>query len=324
MHTVPGLNHALLLDGQGGAQHVEASNPLPLQGSSSMLWLDFNYTDTDAASWVEAHTDIPEVVVETMFSEESRPRATAIDDNLLAALRGINHAPEEDPEDMVSIRIWANAHLLITTHRRKLLSIQDAVDALHAGHGAQGIAELLVDIIDRLVMRTSAFVEVSEDQIDAVEELFLRGDTQLTRETLAELRRQILILRRHLAPQREALAHLQVEKLSWLQDVDRLRLRECSDQLIRCIEDLDTVRDRGSMTHEELVSELSDNLNRRMYTLAIVTTIFLPLGFLTGLLGINVGGIPGSDNPQAFWYIVLVTTVIIMLQLFFLRRKNWF
>jgi len=66
------------------------------------------------------------------------------------------------------------------------------------------------------------------------------------------------------------------------------------------VEDLDAVRDRAAVTHEQIESRLSDQLNRRMYILSIITAIFLPLAFLTGLLGVNLGGIPGANNELGF------------------------
>ena len=54
-----------------------------------------------------------------------------------------------------------------------------------------------------------------------------------------------------------------------------------------------------------------------------LSAIFLPLGFLTGLLGINVGGMPGADNPMAFWYVCGGLLVVVLLQLLILRRARW-
>jgi hypothetical protein len=74
---------------------------------------------------------------------------------------------------------------------------------------------------------------------------------------------------------------LQMEKISWLSDNDRLYLRETTDRLIRYTEDLDSVRDRAAVTQEGLVNRLSEQMNTRMYLLSLVAAVFLPLGFLT-------------------------------------------
>ena len=103
-----------------------------------------------------------------------------------------------------------------------------------------------------------------------------------------------------------------------------MRIREVSDRLIRNIEDLDAVRERAAVTQEELLSRLSDQMNTRMYVLSVVAAIFLPLGFLTGLLGINVGGIPGTENPWAFLIFLLFIIVIFVGQMLWFRSKKWF
>ncbi len=112
------------------------------------------------------------------------------------------------------------------------------------------------------------------------------------------------MLRRYLAPQREAITRLQVEKIHWFTERDKRHLYETANSLIRIVEDLDSLRERANVAQEELVNILSEQINSRMYTLSLVTTIFLPLSFLTGLLGINVAGIPGPTNPWAFLIVV--------------------
>ena len=73
--------------------------------------------------------------------------------------------------------------------------------------------------------------------------------------------------------------------------LDPIKAKEVPGSLIRYLEDLDSVRDRASVTQEELVNQISEEMNLRMYVFPEVAVVFLPLGFLTGLLGINVGGI---------------------------------
>jgi zinc transporter len=110
----------------------------------------------------------------------------------------------------------------------------------------------------------------------------------------------VITLRRHIAPQRDALAFLTVEEMKWLTQQQRWHLRESIDQIIRYVENLDMLRERATVLQDTLLNHLSEQLNRNMYLLSIVTTLFLPLSFMTGLLGINVGGIPGSNSPIAF------------------------
>lgn len=97
-----------------------------------------------------------------------------------------------------------------------------------------------------------------------------------------------------------------------------------TDRVIRYTEDLDSVRDRAVVTQKELVNRLSEQMNMRMYVLSLVAAIFLPLGFFTGLLGINVGGIPGAENHYAFFIFILMLVVLVILQIVIFKKKKWF
>jgi zinc transporter len=143
------------------------------------------------------------------------------------------------------------------------------------------------------------------------------------RSELGQVRRQSIALRRYLAPQREALSWVQSERLPWFGDVQRLQVREVSDRLAQYIETLDSIRERAAVSQEELVNQISEESNSRMYVLSIVSAIFLPLGFATGLLGINVGGIPGADNSDAFAIFIGILVGISAALLVFFRYKKW-
>jgi zinc transporter len=131
------------------------------------------------------------------------------------------------------------------------------------------------------------------------------------------------VLRRYLAPQRDATARLQSEEQPWIDTREKARLREVTDRVVRYIEDLDSVRDRAAVIQDELASRLSEQMNRTMYHLTVVASIMLPLGFLTGLLGINVGGIPGSETPWAFAAVCAILAAVVAVQVVLFRRLRW-
>ena len=130
-------------------------------------------------------------------------------------------------------------------------------------------------------------------------------------------------MRRYLAPQREALNWILSERVAWFEAEDRARVREAGDRLAQYIETLDSVRERAAVTQEELINQISEESNARMYILSIVSAVFLPLGFATGLLGINVGGIPGADNDQAFMIFIAMLVGLAALMLVYFRYKRW-
>jgi zinc transporter len=179
-------------------------------------------------------------------------------------------------------------------------------------------------LVDRLLERAGTVIDELYDQVDELEDSILVHSSQNQREQLAESRRQAIALRRFLAPQREALNRVSTERAGFLDDKHRLLLREESDHLTRMIEDLDAARERAGVVHESLVSRVAEQTNSRMYLLSIIAAIFLPLSFVTGLLGINVGGIPGADSTLGFPAVVLLMILIAAGIWAFFRWRRWF
>ncbi|MEJ2133008.1 MAG: zinc transporter ZntB, partial [Gammaproteobacteria bacterium] len=314
-----GLNYAYVFDGKGSARALSWSDVRAWTPSEGLLWVHLDYSAEAACEWIGTDTGLEPIVVDALTSAEARPRATIMEQGLLFALRGVNLNPGANPDDMVAIRGWVEPQRIITTRRRPLLSARDLAAALEQGRGPKDAGEFVWRLADRLVARMSETIEHAEDRVAELEELVIEAESSELRLHLATLRRQCIALRRYLAPQREALAGLLRDQVPWMGEHHRLRLHEVSDRLIRYLEDLDAVRERAAVTQEELASRLSDQLNRRMYVLSVVAAVFLPLGFLTGLLGINVGGIPGAENPHAFASFVLLLMAIVALQVWLFR-----
>jgi zinc transporter len=163
---------------------------------------------------------------------------------------------------------------------------------------------------ERIADRMGDVVAELDDAVAALEDSVLSADSQELRSQLANLRRTSISLRRYIAPQRDVLARLIIDRIGWIDDTDRARLREVAERTARFVDDIDSARERATVTQEELNNRLSEQMNKAMYLLSIVAAIFLPLGLLTGLLGINVGGIPGAEFKWAF---ALVTAILLLI-----------
>jgi zinc transporter len=223
---------------------------------------------------------------------------------------------------MVALRGWFEAQRVITLRHRRVLAVQDVVDGLARGEGPADAAALLVAVADHLLDRIGQVVEAIEDGVDDLEERVLSADSTVARARLSDLRRQAIALRRYIAPQRDTLGRLHTAQLSWMGEQDLARLRESADRVLRFVEALDAARERAAVTHEELSNQLAEQMNRTMYTLSVVTAIFLPLGLLTGLLGINVGGMPGTDSDRAFWLVVGLIAALGLAQFAWFRWRR--
>jgi zinc transporter len=318
-----GLILAYILDGKGGGRKVGWNEINGWQPEQGILWIHLNYSFPEVREWLFRQSGLDEVISDALTEEDSRPRCTPFQEGLLLGLRGVNMNPGSDPEDMVGIRIWFEKSRIISTRKRKLLSVSDMQARIQQGEGPESLSDFLVQVAGRMMERMRHVIDDLEDSVADVEDQVLTSESHQLRSKLANLRRQAISLRRYLSPQREALSRLLLEKIPWLDESARIRMREVSDQLARYLEDLDEARDRAAVTQEELVNRLSEQMNNKMYLLSIVAAIFLPLSFLTGLLGINVGGIPGAESKLGFSIFILLLVVVVICQIWYFKKRKW-
>ncbi len=323
MEETDGLVYSYLLDGKGGGRRLGWDGVRSWRPEQGVLWVHLNYAGSESARWLREEAGLDELTYESLVAEDPRPRSVATDGRLLVFLRGVNLNPGADPEDMVSVRAVMDSTRIVTLRRRKVMATDDIQAAIEAGDGPTATGDFLAGLANSLMDRMGGVLEDLDDAVDGLEDEVLTAESYELRPKIAMLRRQAISLRRYLAPQRDALLRLQMEKADWLCDICRLHLREAADRMTRYVEDLDSARERASVTHEELDGRLSERMNRTMYILSIVATIFLPLSFLTGLLGINVGGIPGADNPEAFIIVCALAAVLAAFMVYLFKRKKW-
>ena len=240
-------------------------------------------------------------------------------------LRGVNSNPNANPEDMVSLRLWLEPERIVTSRHRPTMAINDIREHIGRERGPEDTGDFLVQLAGSLIDRMSPVIEELDEAEDDLEEQVVTGERQEIRARLADLRRQAIRLRRYLAPQREAMSRILGEPIDWLDARHKARLREISDRILRHVEDLDAIREQAAVVQDEVANRVAESMNMHMYILSLVAAILLPLGFLTGLLGVNVDGVPFSkDAPWAFGAVAAIAVVIVVIEVIIMRRLKWF
>jgi zinc transporter len=323
MSTGDGLLHAFVLDGQRGARAVDWDGIERWHPGEGVLWLALDYAAAEATAWLAERSGLTATVREALLDLDPRPRAIAHGDHLMLILRGINGNAGSSPEDMISIRVWVEPSRIITLRHRVSRSVEALAEAAGAGRGPRDAGELVAELVDRVIDHVVDRVDLLGDAIAAFEDRALGESRGELRAQVADHRRRAIALRRFLAPQRDALGKLCQLTPPWLSPAHRARLVEQADRLTRSVEELDAARDRAAVTQEELASRLAEITNRRLYALAILTAVFMPLGFVCALLGVNVGGIPFREDDWAFWALCGAIAVAVAAQIWIFRRRGW-
>jgi zinc transporter len=323
-HSESGLIHAFVLDGQGGGRRIDWDGIAAWTPEAGTLWLHLDYTAGDTARWLADRSGIDPVMLDSLLDRDPRPRAIAHGDDLLMIIRGINQNEGAQPEDMISVRCWFERRRVITVRHRISRSLKTLAGDLERGKGPRDAAEFAVQIADRIIDGVVLRVDTLSDAIAALEDLVVtetrKGDL---RARIADHRRRAIALRRFLGPERDALAKLGQLALPWIANRHREQFGEIADRMARTLEELDAARERAAVTQEELSSRLAEQSNQRLYILSMLTAVFLPLGFVCALLGVNVGGVPFQHDQWAFWALVALFAIGVGLQLYWFKKRGW-
>ncbi|MEL6363664.1 MAG: zinc transporter ZntB [Pseudomonadota bacterium] len=312
------LSRCFALDGEGGAEAMEPSAP------SALRWLRFDFHTPGLDEILRRDLKLDALVVEALLAEETRPRCRSVGDGALLILRGVNLNPGADPEDMVSLRVWVDAEKLVSVQLRRLFAVGVLEEAFRQKVGPKTTGELSVAIAEALTERMQPTIEALEDRLDALEDAAETGDTEKLRREAADLGRTVVTLRRYIAPQRDALETFVAEVFSWQTEGQERLLKDIVDRITRLVEQLDEIRARSEIFQDGLAALVAEKLNRTMFLLSVVAGIFLPISFLTGLLGINVGGMPGVENGAAFWIVVGIVLAVTAAEIWLFRKFRLF
>jgi len=315
-----GLVAGYRLDGRGGGEPIGWTGVRAWRDGQPPIWVHLDRTRHGAIRWLREESGLDPIVAGALAQEDTRPRVTTFDHGLVVILRGVNLNPGADPEDMIALRCWVEPTRIITLRSMKIMAIQDLRDRLESGAGPTSVADLLADLCAGLLDRLGPVVVSLSEEEDHLEERLATDPPGPARTRISQIRREAIALRRFAAPQREALFSLHMRPPPWFSEDDGLSIRESADRIQRYAEDLEALRDRCAAAHEELSARINEQMNRAMYLLTTVAALFLPLGLLTGLLGINVAGIPGTEAEAAFWIVCGVLAVLVGVELWILRR----
>lgn len=290
-----------------------------------LAWVHLDAGDKGTAPWLANELSyLDPFVIAALTAEETRPRMTQIGDGAIIVLRGVNLNSGADTEDMVSIRLFIDSHRIISLQKRNVKAIGAIEVALKSGKGPKNSGDFLCQLVSQLTGRFETVLSDLDDLTDDTEEKLLISADAALRQDITNIRRKAIVFRRHMAPQRDAISQLRMAELNWISESQSRHLHENYNHIMRYVEELDAIRERAQIVKDELANMIADKLNKNTYVLSVIAAIFLPLGFLTGLLGINIGGIPGVDSPVAFSIFCIFLIVIVAIQIVIFRKLKWF
>ncbi len=315
------MEGAVLVE-NGGPRRLSVEEAARHQGEG-FLWIHLEGGDPPDLAILRQTDDIPDIAAAALVATETRPRCDQIGDGALVNLRGPGELDPADSDRLVSIRMWVRRDRLISLSRRPMHATTSVFEFAAAGK-VRDSGDLVSAYAREISRALDPQVAALGDRLDGCESELDDGNLYRLRTEIARIRSEAIAFRRFVAPNRDALLELARLDFDWLHQDDRLHIGEAADRFARMAEELEAVRERAALLHEQLSDLRAEQLDQRALLISIVAFIFLPLTFITGLLGMNVEGIPFADEPWAFWGVVGFCVLVGLAVFAWFLRERWF
>ncbi|MFD1610491.1 zinc transporter ZntB [Sphingomonas tabacisoli] len=291
-------------------------------GAAKLVWIHLDQKDDATEAFLADKLKLNHIVVSALTALETRPRCEAMGEGALINLRGLSLQDEPEADELVSIRMWIGRGCIVSVARYTMRPLPTLCDAFKAGK-VKDPGDFVAMLADLITADLDPDVAELGDQLDECELMLDASRTFRLRREIAGTRAKAIEYRRFVAPQRQALERLSALDCDWLEEDDRLHLGESADRFARMAEELESIRERAALMHEQITDLRAEVIDTRALLISIVALIFLPLTFLTGLLGMNVNGIPFAHEPWAFWGVVGVCVLMAVGIAAWFRYAHW-
>lgn len=309
------------VSGDGPVRRLSAGEAVQYQGPG-FVWLHLQGKDEDDLAFIKAQPDIPDVAAGALAATETRPRCDRIDEGAILNLRGPGDCDPADSDRLVSIRLWVTASKVVSLSRRPITALPEVVRKMEAGKiGDSG--DLVSAFAWAISTQLDPEVSALGDRLDDVESDLAPNLLFRLRRDITAVRSAAISFRRFVAPDRDALRELAGQDFDWLAQDDKLHIIEAADRFARMAEELEAVRERAALLHEQITDLRAEQTDQRALYISVVAFIFLPLTFVTGLLGMNVEGIPYAHTQWAFWGVVAFCSAVGIAVLLWFKWRNW-
>jgi zinc transporter len=280
--------------------------------SKELEWINLDLTHSSDVSWFRRDSGLGEDIVKLFLD-----RGQAIVQLQLRGgtfVRVLYDKLGKDPSDDQSFDLgfWIEARRVITFRRGPPPGA--LIERLEAEFGSDGGPGTPWGFFASAVSLLASYIEKNvtsiESTVDRLEDMMLKRGAPLPIDELAILRKRFIYMRRYKAPLAGLLETIARDAVLDTDEDARSDLKEAAASLTQSEQLSEFYVERVSVVHEQIQNQLSSRMGNATYRLTMVATVFLPLSFLTGLLGINVAGIPGTHDPYAFWLVCLFLILV--------------
>lgn len=307
------------LDGNGKALSVKNEGQATIQ---QPCWIHLDFAKSETINWIRTTELLPDLVKDELIKPNQISKEIRFDSGILVVMRGVNYTPDELPDPIVTFRFYITDNLIISTRHQQIDVISQLKDNLDKGIGPVDVADWLIQVSELISDQVNLSFDSVHNKIIKLEDLVL-NQRVFSHKEIGRIRKQLIVLRRLLSPQRDIFVKIATERISWIDDNDRQRLHDISSQQSHYVSDIDSCLLRLASIMEQINSFLAESTNKRIYLMSLFTIIFTPITFITSLLGVNLAGIPYSEKQWSFIGLILLIIIICIVSVIWLKFKKW-
>jgi zinc transporter len=296
----------------------------PRTDPSEFIWLHLSLSNAAAERWMHESLDLSAAFFESLRENTGSTRLEVEGDALIASIHDVQFNTSFDAANISTVTIWMDPRLVVSARLRPLRSVDRLRAALKSGQPSRSSAELLAQLLREQAHVLVDIVRQSTARVDNVEDKLLANRVSVSRSELSAQRRSLVRLQRLLAPEPAALFRLLNRPPGWLNEEDLRDLRHAAEELSAAVADSVALTERLKLIQEELRATVEEQTNRTLFILTLVTVLALPINVVTGLLGMNVGGIPLTQHQHGFALVVSALTFVtgVLAYVLLIRRRD--
>ena len=305
------------------SEQVEEWLRRPREGSGDFAWLHLSLASAHAEAWMRRTLALPDEYYEALRSPTRSTRIEQVEDCLVAVVNDVLYDFTDDGSQIATLWVCARPGLVVSARLHSLRSIDRLRASVRSGECIDSPVALLAHLLRDQADVLQGIERDATVRVDRIEDGLLAGATAPARGTLGSLRRVLIRLSRLLAPEPGALFRLLNRPPSWLSVDDLQQLRTATEEFSAVLNDFAGLQERTKLLQEEIVAMDAERTSRSVVLLTMVTVMALPINIVAGLFGMNVGGIPFSEDSTGFPTIVsLVLVFTCAAAVYVWRRRN--
>jgi len=301
-----------------------------LQDQTGLLWVDFEATPNAETEPLLTKTfGFHPLAIDDALSESHSPKLDDWGRYLYIVLHSVVFDQQNQDIDTLELDIFVGKNYIVTHHDLPIEAVNHvwAITQRDDRFLKNGADHLLYRLMDEIVASFMPVVEQLDLSLDQFEDEIFGKYTPGTLERLFAIKRAVVLLRRILAPQREALNKLARDEFEVIDERDRIYFRDVYDHLVRMYDITESVRELVSGALDSYLSVVNNRLNDVMKTLTIITTLFMPISFIASFFGMNFFQPTIPLGIWTRWPAFLITLMIFILtpigMFLWMRRRRW-